>query len=388
MKLFDFRSKPEDYDYKTKPEPNPINRKEGWDVPDRENYYNESGFENDGSYSEIADTNEPAEEIGELMEKYGREEWELVNLMEQCETYLNKSGKGAQPLKNMDEVRNLAIFYREYLAAKSADGLPFSEAERKNVPEDKLKDLISLHEKLGDLNFELAELNKNKPLESEETPKNFESNSNIIYSTAEKNNSNDVSSYFLNLKELQKQKTLVQRKIDQIEEAVMSPTRPNKEKMLSGKPNDQWAGVPEFSAEELRVMEDSAKWLKNRRSPQPTFANGEKLNEAQVLESAQEYAGHEAWPKAMFSVQEFKGRRQLVYMERLGNKQIRYVHFSNDLPAGQYYFEVNAAAFFVDKKNPNFAVAPISLMVSTENPQRFLEKKEGGKRKAELREAV
>jgi len=378
MKLFDFRPTSkwsEDHNHKEDAEVSPRNRQEGWNVVDRENNYNEPGFEEQYASQEVIDSSLPDGEIGELMEKYEREEWELRDLMKQCEDHL-KTGKGAQPLKDRNEVRNLAVFYREYLAAKSDDGLPFNEEERKRASADDLKNLAAWKEELGILEFDLAAV--------EDEERNLETGKkemgNIIYSTKESGQEAGKQSDFL-----RKRRQELQRKISTVEEKIINPGKPVAPK--AAKPEDAWKDVPEYSAEELRVMEESVKWLKNRRLAQPGFATGEKLSEAQILESAQEYAAYQGWPKASFRAKEFKGRRQLINILRFhdknadADKQIRYVQFSQDLPEGEYYFDANAEAFFVDRKNPNLAVAPLNLMVSTEKPDKFLEKKESNREK-------
>lgn len=375
MKLFEFRhvsKEDENYDYKTEAEASPRNSKEGWDVVDRENNYNEPGFEDPYISPEAVADNSKGGEIGELMEKYGREEWELRDLMKQCEDYL-KIGKGAQPLKDIVEVRNLAMFYREYLAATSDDGLSFSEQERANASGVELSSLIEMKEKLGELDFEIAAANERANLNSEPVDKN------IVYSTEKKLDPKFESRQKNFISSTQDKRSDLARQIAALEDKITSPVRV---KTSANKPEDNWKDVPEFSEEELRVMEDSVAWLKNRKLPRPIFSKGGELSEAQILESAQEYAAYKAWPRASFRSQEFKGRRQLMHIMRFHdreadvNKQIRYVQFSNDLPEGEYYFDVNADAFFVDRKNPSFAVAPLNLMISTENPEKFLQKKE------------
>ncbi|MFA5163642.1 MAG: hypothetical protein WC441_03920 [Patescibacteria group bacterium] len=382
MKLFEFRhvSKEDDnYDYKAEPEPNPKNRREGWDVVDRENNYNEPGFEDEYVFNETVADNSRGGEIGELMEKYEREEWELRDLMKQCEDYL-KTGKGAQPLKNIDEVRNLAIFYREYLAAKSDDGLPFTEQERANASEEDLKSLIEMKERLGELDFEIAAANEKAGLDRGPI------DGSIVYST-NKGLDSQRNGFISNIQE---KRLDLSKSISLLEDKITNPARA---KVSIAKSEDSWKDVPEFSEEELKVMEASVAWLKNQRLPRPSFAKGGELNEAQILESAQEYAAYKGWPKANFRSQEFKGRRQLLNIMRFhdreanANKQVRYVQFSNDLPEGEYYFDVNPDAFFVDKKNPNFAVAPLNLMVSTENPEKFLQKKEAERSQAKRQTA-
>lgn len=375
MKLFEFRhvsKEDENYDYKTETEASPRNSKEGWDVVDRENNYNEPGFEDEYMPSEIIADDSRGGEIGELMEKYEREEWELRDLMKQCEDYL-KTGKGVQPLKNMAEVRNLAIFYREYLSAKSSDGLPFTEQERANTSEQDLKSLVEMKEKLGELDFEIAVANERANLNREPIDRN------IVYSTDKGLDPKFNSQHKGFVNSAKERRSDLSKKIAILEDKIFNPA---KTKIEVAKVEDKWKDVPEFSEEELRVMEDSVAWLKNKKLPRPSFTKGGELSEAQILESAQEYAVYKAWPKAIFHAQEFKGRRQLINIMRFhdreadANKQVRYVQFSNDLPEGEYYFEINADAFFVDKKNPNFAVAPLNLMVSTENPEKFLQKKE------------
>jgi hypothetical protein len=84
----------------------------GWDVVDKENYYNESGFADSKMenyyFQEIVDENELEPEMQELMDKYGfEEEWELNDWAKKCDAYLNGNVK-VSPLKNETEVAELA----------------------------------------------------------------------------------------------------------------------------------------------------------------------------------------------------------------------------------------------------------------------------------------
>lgn len=343
--------------------------------------------------NELADESVKEGQVGELMEKYGRSELELLSLMKKCEEYLKTDETEAEAVPpysakevedlSIDDVQDLAIFYRKYLASKSVDGLEFSNEERTRVSETDLKDLSVWRNELQALNFKLAELNAGRIVK----PSGQEDEAYLKTT----NGLSRVDSLKIKI-------NARQGKVDRLEDKIMTPVEKIDESRLSTdnvRPEivkDVWKDVPEYSVEELRVMETAVKYLKNRRLPAPAFADGEKLNQAQILESAQEFAEHEAWPKAYFSVQEFKGQRQLVNSQKFydeeqkTNKQIRYVQFSNE-NAGQYYYDIDASKFFIDKRNPSFAVAPISVLVTTENPKKFLEKKEAKSEKLETKQA-
>lgn len=307
-------------------------------------------------------------DLGELMEKYGLEEWELIDLAKKCELYL-KQAKGPMPREDYNEVRDLAVFYREYLAAKSEDGLPLSEEERGLASAEQLAAWKEAKDRIASLIFSLAELNEN----SQGQP---QVDSNIVYSTNTKL-SNDL---------LQKKEELLdlQYKLSDLENLLTKPKKVDNEKNKI----DVWESVPEYSDEELRVLEEAVAYLRNKRAPKPKFATGEELAEEQIIESAREYAQYKMWPKAFFKSQNFKGRRQLVYTERFydskakTNRTIRFIYDSNDLPAGMYHFEPKVEAFFVNSKDKNFAVAPIDTMVNADKPKKSANKEVASHKKA------
>lgn len=338
----------------------------------REYHENTSSY-HDETAEAIAANNEMANnemtgELAELMEKYEREEWELVDLMEKCDSYENGSGdgKGIQPLKDIKEVHDLAIFYREYLEAKSSDGLPFSEKERQKNPE-KIKDLISLQEEFDRLIPELARLNSKKQKLSDQN--------------LEENESEETDKEILNFKNEVKMKLRIKGLSEEIEKVKKSIITPEKKIILSEKskkPTDPWENVPDFSDEDLRLREDSVKWLKNKKNPQPVYATGEKLSEAEILESAQEYAESNNLPIGNFSVETFNGLRRLVYTKfSVKDKvvsQVKHFKFSDTLPAGKYFFEYNLDNLLPDKKNPNCSIDPVDLMISAARPEKSAQK--------------
>ena len=68
--------------------------------------------------------------------------------------------------------------------------------------------------------------------------------------------------------------------------------------------------------------------------------------------------------------------RQLVsYDENIVQgvkKTIKYIFESENLPAGQYFFEPNYKKIKTANDNPNSAIAPISLFISKERPNKEL----------------
>jgi len=333
----------------------------GSDVVDPENYYNEPGFEDKEIYNDVVNNSQPEGEIGALLEKYGLEEWELVEWMKKCEDYENGKKAGA-PFKDMSKVRELAGVYRDYLAAKNEHGLPFSNEELKNVPIFKLEELSDLYKEQVYYTMKIAELNgaDDKPAET-----------GVVYSTGEKKSGPGVRARYVGeLKE-------ARGKIVEIEGKILN----QKPKTPENKDKNAWKEVPEYSPEELALHLKCLEYFRNRKNTPPTFADGKPLTEAQILDVVQEVAADEKWPNGRFFEETFKGRRQLSYVEKSGQNRVKYVFLSQNLPAGKYFFEANPDQFFVSRNNPNSAIAPIRLMVSGANPKKFMAEKEDNKQK-------
>lgn len=428
-----------DYKYKElESENNPFYKPEGADVVDPENYYNELGFEDKDRkiYNDPVYDSEPAEEIGELMEKFGLEEWELEDLMKKCEDYLKfgksdkfrvdksqagqplKSGKFSAdkfksypPLKDKKETKKLALFYREYLAAKNEDGLPFNEEERKRVSESKLEELSLLHQELRHLNFGIAEINEKEKIDEVNKDNRGDRNLQLAYSSNPKVVLESKDQYLGRIKKVREKIYAIERIIEGEEEGSKKINK-KKERSIEDKERniadiekeqkilkkniekEEWRAAPDFSPEELKFLKRSVDWLRNPKNPYPTFDGGkkengkkEKLTLPQILESAQEYADYKKWPRGRFWEQDFKGRRQLTSMEKFYDKdkkvlkRIKYVYSSDNLPEGEYYFEINPDRSFINKNDPNFMVAPIRLMISRDNPKEFFKEYEENKNK-------
>ncbi|MCX6795848.1 MAG: hypothetical protein NT165_03960 [Candidatus Falkowbacteria bacterium] len=316
------------------------------DVIDPENFYNVEGFEDKDSYNEEAAEMLPGAEVGELMEKYGLEEFELKDLLKNCEAYLNNQKK-SMPLSDKKEVEKLALFYREYLAAKNEYGLPFSEEELAKVSPEKQEELANLYSERESAVLEIAAANQ---LEADGVAKE---NSGVVYSTIEQNNlGNKKPQLIFDLGRLNK-------KISSLEKNILNKEPKNQEK----KEVDPWKEVPEYSAEELALQESCLNYSRNRKNPHPEFADGKALNDEQITEMLKEIL-----PKSRFSEEIHQGRRQLVFMDNLGSKRIKYVFSSEKLPSGEYHFEADPSRFFISKNNPNFAIAPIRMVIPAEKP--------------------
>lgn len=342
----------------------------GTDVVDPENYYNEPGLDKP-VYNDLVDDSQPGGEIGELMEKYGLEEWELAELMKKSEAHLN--GRGIAPLSDAAKVKELAGFYREYLGAKNEHGLPFSAEEMAKISDAEADELADLYEKRSELALTIANLNSTK---EEEAP--GPAQPNIVYTTAPKTKQpieqrKGTSSSLT--RDLEDNRT----RIMALESKLLRPD--SGKKLEKGK--DSWQEVPEYSPEELALRENCLAYFKNRKNPRPTFSDGKALEEAQILEVVQEAARDGKWPNGNFFEESHKGRRQLSYIEKFGNKRVKYVHLSESLPAGKYFFESDPSSFFVSKNNANAAVAPVRTLVTGENPKKFLAEKEARQQKGQ-----
>jgi hypothetical protein len=239
----------------------------------------------------------------------------------------------------------------------------------KKISPQETSELSELYKERSELTLSIAELNsQNEPEEISATAK-----PDIVYSTnkiAAGRKGAGKSIYRQSLED-------VRTEIAKIEGKMLNQNPKNKK----DKEKDSWKEVPEYSPEELALRQNCLAYYKDRKNPRPTFSDGKALDEAQILEVVQEAARDEKWPNGNFFEENYKGRRQLSYIEKFGNKRIKYTHLSENLPAGKYFFESDPASFFISKNNANSAIAPVRLMVSGENPKQFLAEKEAKRQK-------
>ncbi|MFZ4648715.1 MAG: hypothetical protein ACOYMB_03750 [Patescibacteria group bacterium] len=321
-------------------------------VIDPENNYNQPGFEDREVYNDVVDDSQVGGEIGELMEKYGLEEWELTDLMKKCEAFLNGKEKSS-PLKNESEVEELAVFYRDYLAAKNENGFPFSAEELEKVSGEKREELANLYFEKSNLVFKLAETS-NFNSEKISNDNFVNTNPDIKYSTKDETLAPNLRPQMIfDLRNINKSIAAI--------ENLMVNRNPKIEKTAE---KDLWKEVPEYSQEELALREDCLSYLRDRINKKPTFADGKALDHKQIMEIAKEAAIAEGWQKAGFFEETYKGHRQLSHIDRSGGKRVKYTFISNNLPVGDYYFEVDPNKFFISKNDQNSAVAPIRLMIN------------------------
>jgi hypothetical protein len=319
------------------------------EVLDLENFYNEPGFEDRKIYNDVVDDSVIGGEVGELMEKYGLEnEWELVDLLKNSED----DGKNkVRPLASPKESHELALFYREYLAAKNENGLPFSDEELKSISEKDQQELLDLYRQRGEIAFKIANLNETVDDSKIVDEKQINANSELVFSTEEKTFTPKMGAqYKYDLRN-------VEKRIVELEKLIPTPS--------NRKEQNPWKEIPKYSEAEISLRKSCINHLRDRINPRPTFADGQVLSKEQVLEMAREEAIEEKWPKASFSEEVFHGQRQLTFVERSGNKRIKYIFLSNNLPAGEYFFETNPDKFFVSKNGDHLAIAPVRLMLET-----------------------
>lgn len=339
----------------------------GQDVVDPENYHNIPGFEDREVYNGVIDESRVGGEVGELMEKYGLEEWELRDLMKKSYDYLNrgKNQKIVPPFKDVNQTIELGNLYRDYLMTQNEFGLPWSEEELSELAPGEVDTLGELYGERRFLSHQIALLNE-EPKERKEK--------SVVYSTS-RSGGREKPGLLSDLEDVNKKIAKIERHITGYEES-------RTEKKMKVDKEDSWREVPKYSAEELALKKSCLEYFKNRHQPRPKFVDGQELSEAQILEVVQETAREECWPRGGFFAESFKGRRQLSRIEyhpgaKKGEQmRTKYVFLSDNLPAGSYFFQPDADRFFVDRKNPNSAIAPIKLMVSSENPDDFLAKKE------------
>ena len=389
----------EDYRYREhNPHEHPFSglQAEGWDVVDPEQYYNLPDFKEDFKNYEVKDEAELDLETEELLAKYDFEELDLKMYSESARNFLR--GQGKPPFRDINKNRELAAWCEAQLEIGNKYGLPFTETELARITDTEKKNLVNLYKERSSVQQQVNQL---LAVKSEPEQKA----SNVVYSTdktssvvKEKNHQSN-----LNLKQLVSQLYNLNSVIGGLETQLL--TDPEKERKIAelkrqkeerrrerqhkhNKRREQGeldkklaSSLPEYSLEEIELQDECLNYLtirknKKDRKPRPAFVDGVPLSGEQILEVAQEGAEEKIktgeMMKATFFEEVYNGRRQLAYVEKNGNKRIKYILISPILPACEYAFKIDIDSMFITKNNPNSAMASINLMVNLDDPKKVM----------------
>ena len=146
-----------------------------------------------------------------------------------------------------------------------------------------------------------------------------------------------------------------------------------------------WKEKPTYSEFDNKLRNDVLAYVRRESGARrPSFKDETKLNQEQIEDVLREIAKIKGWYQGNFKeeVRKIMGKngleviRQLVsYDENIVQgvkKTIKYIFESENLPAGQYFFEPNYKKIKTANDNPNSAIAPISLFISKERPNKEL----------------
>lgn len=371
---------------------------------DLDNYYHPGfeGFEDEEATPENPiDDSEKNGEIGAFMEKYGLEEFELEDLMRDCNAYQNGK-KIPAPLENDTDLKELALLYKSYLLAKNENEPSFNKKGLERLSENDLEKLADLYREKSESSFRLAEINS-----SLNNNKNKLENVPVLVSNStEKKNSPAITlrPEVIQKREQTKERDELVKKISEINEQISVIKEPVNQRIAQVKAIDAqreiniqeakdqaiknnninlWKNVPEYSEKEIALRESVLAYVrKENGARKPFFEDGQELNKEQIEDVLREVARDQGWDKANFFAEVRKtkdknGReqniRQLAAVQNLDNgRRVKHTFASNNLQAGQYFYKDDPKSFFISKNNPDSAIAPINFFISTERPKKTL----------------
>ncbi len=355
---------------------------------DEENLYNLPGYSEEFLDQEIEADNQTGGELGDLMEKYGLEEWELKDKAKECLKYYR--GEKSNPFKDDQITKEILKWYLDYLPTENEYWLALSEEELSRLDEKDKENLADLYEERIDLKLSIAELNNDirELANVAGAGQMFD-----FYSTKVKDTKNDLDKFKDEARRLYSEIQINSQNILKLEDkAFTDPEKAKKEeeRIRSEKKERDYQTakekIPFYSEAERELHEQCLNYLKrdNKKKAVPEYHNG-KLNSEQIEDMAREGAIDKVrngeMLRANFFVEEFKGKRQLAYVEKFidnktkQEKRIKYICVDNQLEPGNYAFKINPALMFVTKNNPNSAMAHVDLIVSLNRARKQEQKK-------------
>lgn len=340
--------------------------------------------------------------------------------------------EGVEEWRADDLVEEMASLYRPYLAVKNEKESAFNNKGLERLSENDLEKLADLHGEKSELTFKIAEINgliKNPTIEAVSTdpktdPKIEEeaiiAKLSYAYSTAKEENSEinkqgDLKKKGPNitlkpevalkreqekkrdeladrLKEVEKEISIIKEPIRERAEQIKIIDAENEIKAWEAeeqvqKDNKQaaedWKNLPEYNEKDQSLREKVLAYIKKEDGARkPTFEKGEKLSQEQIEDVLREIAKEKGWAKGNFykTFRKFTDKdgnlqniRQLMTVDNTKDgKRIKYIFESENLPAGQYFYDADPKLYFVSKKDPKSAIAMIRFFISTERPKKSL----------------
>jgi hypothetical protein len=359
-------------------------KSQAWKSLDEENLYNLPGYSEEFHDQEFEADNQVGGDLGELMEKYGLEEWELKDKAKECLKYYR--GEINNPFVDNKKTKEILDWYLDYLPTENEYGLALSEEELNRLDEKEKEDLANLYNKRMDIEFSIAELNNN-----------IREIANVIragqmsqiYSTNVNEAKNELDQLKEEAKNLYREMHINSKSLYSLEEkAFTDPDKIEKdiekikkeiEKDRSEKAERDYQSAKEkkpfYTEAERELHKKCLDYLRrDKKKKEVPEYHGDKLSHDQIDDMAREGAIDRArngeMIKGNFFAEEFKGKRQLAYVEKFKDektkeeKRIKYIYVDDELAPGYYAFKVDPATMFVTKNNPNSAMAYINLVVN------------------------
>lgn len=360
-------------------------RQNAWDSLDL-------GYRETSNEEQIEANNEPGGQMGQLMEKYELEEWELKDQANECLKYYR--GEREKVYKDEEKIKEVLNWYLDYLSTENEYGLALNETELSRLNEAEKKDLFNLYKERSDLYLNTDRLNDDIREVADIIRSGKTAN---IYSTQVSDAKNKLNNLKKEAGSLYQQMQNNLQKINSLEEkAFTDPAIKAKEEEMIEAEHEKQKEEREFEKEkskkplytpaERQLHADCLNYLTRGtrvEKEEPVYEGG-KLNLKQIERMAKEGAVERIkrgeMQKAKFFVEEFKGKKQLAHVkifydkENKRMKRIKYICVDDNLPAGNYGFKINPATMFVSKKNPDSAMIYINLMVNIDKKNKKRDK--------------
>ncbi|GEM_PF-3300350 len=379
-------------------------REDAWESLDSENLYNKPGYQDGSEYEkkhptskklELSELSEELEAdtesgggLGELMEKYELEEWELKDRANECLKYYR--GEREDPFKDQEKTKEILNWYLDYLSSENEYGLALSNEELERLNKEEKENLSNSYKKRIDIQLDIARLN-NSIREAADIIRSGKTSD--TYSTEVREAKYNLNKFKEEAKKLYGEMKNNSQKIHNLEEkaftdpaikakkeeAIEAKHEEEKEKRRKIKEEEDYqkkkAEKPFFGPKEHKLHDECLDYLTRdgRKKEVPVYIK-DKLTPKQIENTAREAAIDKIYNgemiKANFFVENFKGKRQLAYAEKFFDeeskkmKRIKYIFADDKLPAGNYGFKINPATMFVSKNNPDSAMVHIDLMVN------------------------
>ncbi len=362
---------------------------------DQETLYNLPGYQEEFFDKELEADNETGGETGDLLEKYGLEEWELKDIGKQC--LLFSRGEKNNPFKDEEKTREILSWYLDYLKTENEYGLALSEVELNRLTDGEKQKLANLYKRRVELNLKIAELNNNirelaniahlGQMSSEYSTKTKDAKNDLIeYREEAKSLYNELKNNSKNISSLEEKAFTDQEKKEKEEKERQERIKKEKEEReLEEKYQEAKESKPEYSEAELKLHQECLDYfsVENKKKEVPVYEN-KKLDKDQLERTAREAAieriRNGEMDRANFFAKTYKGKRQLVFIDKFYDEKLKeekktyYIYESDNMPTGRYAFKTNPSTMFNPKNNPNIAYINIDLMIDIGKPKKRAQK--------------